>query len=95
MTKRIAHAIEALNSKKTLFQVEKVDINAESSSQTDSENDKSESDESPEELKQLNMEKLKSQPPILDVTDKRNASKHRLKIPEDRKNGSFRRRHSL
>ena len=60
MTKRIAHAIEALNSKKTLFQVEKVDINAESSSQSDSENDKSESDESPEELKQLNMEKLKS-----------------------------------
>ena len=60
MTKRIAYAIEALNSKKTLFQVEKVDINAESSSQTDSENDKSESDESPEELKQLNMEKLKS-----------------------------------
>ena len=60
MTKRIAYAIEALNSKKTLFQVEKVDINAESSSQSDSENDKSESDESPEELKQLNMEKLKS-----------------------------------
>ena len=60
MTKRIAYAIEALNSKKTLFQVEKVDINAESSSQSDSENDKSDSDESPEELKQLNMEKLKS-----------------------------------
>ena len=60
MTKRIAYAIEALNSKKTLFQVEKVDYNAESSSQSDSENDKSESDESPEELKQLNMEKLKS-----------------------------------
>ena len=50
MTKRIAHAIEALNSKKTLFQVEKVDLNAESS-QSDSENDKSDSDESPEELK--------------------------------------------
>lgn len=81
MTKRIAHAIEALNSKKTLFQVEKVDLNAESS-QSDSENDKSDSDESPEELKQLNMEKLKSQPAMLDVTDKRNTSKHRLKIPE-------------
>ena len=50
MTKRIAHAIEALNSKKTLFQVERVDNNAESS-QSDSENDKSDSDESPEELK--------------------------------------------
>ena len=59
MTKRIAHAIEALNSKKTLFQVERVDNNAESS-QSESENDKSDSDESPEELKQLNFEKLKS-----------------------------------
>ena len=59
MTKRIAYAIDALNSKKTLFQVEKVNINGESS-QSDSENDKSDSDESPEELKQINFEKLKS-----------------------------------
>ena len=50
MTKRIAYAIDALNSKKTLFQVEKVNVN-DSDSNSDSENDKSESDASPEELK--------------------------------------------
>lgn len=51
MTKRIAHAIDALNSKKTLFQVEKVNVDGDTDSQSDSENDKSDSDVSPEELK--------------------------------------------
>ena len=54
MTKRIAYAIDALNSKKTLFQVEKVNMDADSSN-SDSENDKSDSDESPEETKQINL----------------------------------------
>ena len=54
MTKRIAYAIDALNSKKTLFLVEKVNMNADASD-SDSENDKSDSDESPEETKQINL----------------------------------------
>ena len=54
MTKRIAHAIEALNSKKTLFQIEQV-----KSDSSDEENERPD-EMFPHELKQINMEKLKS-----------------------------------
>ena len=56
MTKRIAHAIEALNSKKTLFQIEQIKDDS-----SDEENERSE-ELYPHEIKQINMEKLKSQP---------------------------------
>ena len=55
MTKRIAHAIEALNSKKTLFQIEQV----KDDDSSDEENEKSD-ELFPHEIKQINMEKLKS-----------------------------------
>ena len=59
MTKRIAHAIEALNSKKTLFQIEQV--KSDDSSDEENENERSE-DMFPNEMKLIHMEKLKSQP---------------------------------
>ena len=91
MTKRIAHAIDALNSKKTLFQIEQI----KDDDSSDEENERSD-EMFPHELKQINMEKLKSQPITQEVSDRRQTKKLTPGDITNKKNsGSFKRRHSL
>ena len=85
MTKRIAHAIEALNSKKTLFQIEQVQ-------QESSDEEDVDAEELPDIIKSHAMSKLKSTP--VEVSDRRYTK--RVSTNSGKGNaGSFKRRHSL
>ena len=66
MTKRIAHAITALNSKKTLFQIEQVQ------QESSDEDEDVDADEALSTLsKAMHMSKLHSTPAEVKVSDKR------------------------
>ena len=91
MTKRIVRAIEALNSKKTLFLIEQ-EKNDDSSDDDDDE-DVDNNEDISSHMQSLNMEKLKSTP-VKEVSDRR-LVKRGSQTSGKGNSGSFKRRHSL